>query len=155
MEEADLDSLHDTDLQDKKSRHNIKQRRTFHSYINHLPDKSSSLDLYEDSNMEVSAYNNNKIHTMGTKHGEGMRSDSASNHSDHIEEDFAVKHTESLLHCYDNVNPKNVKRSEYIKSKPSNSLRNGRISVDTEERGPPRIAKVHQDICNISSVCNK
>lgn len=144
MEVADFGSLHDSDFQDKKSRQHTKQRRAYHSHTNHLPCRNSSLDLYEDSIGEAFAYNTSKNHTMGTKHGEGMRSDSASNHSDHCEGDLVVKKTESLLHCYDNVNPKNVERSEYVKSKPSNSLRNSRISVDVEERGlSSSIAKVH------------
>ncbi|KAF7833334.1 homeobox-DDT domain protein RLT1-like isoform X1 [Senna tora] len=138
MEVADLGSLHDTDFQDKKSRQHTKNKHTFHS---HFPGRNSSLDLYEDSIREASAYNSNKNHTMGTKH-EGMRSDSASNHSDHFEGDLTVKQTEQLLHCYDYDNAKNVKRSGHVKSKPSNSFRNARISVDTEETGvSPRIAK--------------
>ncbi|XP_028805278.1 homeobox-DDT domain protein RLT1 isoform X2 [Neltuma alba] len=136
MEVGDLGSLHDTDLLDKKP-HRHKQGRTLQSYTNHLPRRNSSLEFYEDPTEEVPVYN-----TMGSKHGEGMRSDSASNHSDHFEEDLVVKQTDSLLRCYDNVNPKKIQKGEHVKSKPSNSLKKSRISLGTEERGlTPRIAK--------------
>ncbi|KAI9114503.1 hypothetical protein K1719_014201 [Acacia pycnantha] len=136
MEVGDLGSLHDTDLLNRKPRRH-KQGRTFQSYPKHLPHRNSPLELYEDAAGAVPAYN-----TMGSKHGEGMRSDSASYQSDHFEEDLVVKQTDSLLHCYDNVNPKKIQRSEDIKSKPSKSLKNSRISLDTEERGlSSRIAK--------------
>ncbi|XP_061342825.1 homeobox-DDT domain protein RLT1-like isoform X2 [Gastrolobium bilobum] len=139
MEGVDFGSLHDTDFQrkqDKKGRQNIKQRQSLYSYTDHFPGRNSSLDLYEDSTGEASAHNGTKNHRMGTKHGvEGMRSDSASNHSDHYEENLAVKQTELLLHGYDNINPRNVQRSEHVKSKPLNSNRNSRVSVDTAERG--------------------
>lgn len=148
MEGVDFGSLHGSDVQDKqdkKSRRDIKHRQTFHNYTNHLSGRNSSLDLYEDSTGEASAYNSTKNHRMGTKHGvEGMRSDSASNHSDHYEENIAAKQTDFLRHGYDNIIPKNVQRNEHVKSKPSNSIRNSRVSVDTEERGlPSRMAKVH------------
>ncbi|XP_054798308.1 homeobox-DDT domain protein RLT1 isoform X2 [Prosopis cineraria] len=136
MEVGDLGSLHDADLLDKKPRRH-KQGRTFQGHTNHIPHRNSSLELYEDSTREVPAYN-----TMRSKHGVGMRSDSASNHSDHFEGDLVVKQADSLLHRYDNVNPKKIQRSEYVKSKPSNSLRNSRVSLDTEERGlSSKIAK--------------
>ncbi|KAK4278881.1 hypothetical protein QN277_016662 [Acacia crassicarpa] len=136
MEVGDLGSLHDTDLLDRKpGRH--KQGQTFQSYTNHLPHRNSPLELYEGPTGAVPAYN-----TMGSKHGEGMRSDSASYQSDHFEEDLVVKETDSLPHCYDNVNPKKIQRSEHIKSKPSKSLKNSRVFLDSEETGlSSRIAK--------------
>ncbi|TKY46695.1 Homeobox protein NANOG [Spatholobus suberectus] len=137
MEGGDFGSLHDCDFQDKKPRQHINQRPTFHSLTNPLPRKNSSQDLYVDSVGEASAYNSTKNHRMGTKHGfEGMRSDSASNPSDHYEENnnLAVKKTDSLLHGCDNSNLKNVQRSEYVKSKPSNSIHKSQIYLDTEER---------------------
>ncbi|KAJ1388031.1 Homeobox-like domain superfamily [Sesbania bispinosa] len=139
MEGVDFGSLHDSDVQDKqhkKPRQDMKHRKTFHSHTNHFLGRNSSLDLYEDSTGEASAYNSTKNHRMGTKHGvEGMRSDSASNHSDHYEENLAVKQKDFLPHGNDNINQKNVQRSEHVKYKPSNSIRNPRVSVDTEERG--------------------
>lgn len=148
MEGVEFGSMHDSDFQDKqdkKARQNIKQRQTIYSYTNHLPGRNSSLDLYEESNGEASAYNSSKNHRLGSKHGlEGMRSDSASNHSDHYEENLAVKQTDLLRLGYGNINLKNVQRSEHVKSKPSNSIRHSRIPVDTEERGlSTRVAKVH------------
>ncbi|KAJ1394796.1 hypothetical protein SESBI_33921 [Sesbania bispinosa] len=118
MEGGDFGSFHDSDFQDKqdrKARQHIKQRPTFHSYTNPLSGRNSSLDLYVDSTGEVSTYKSNRNHRVGTKHGvEGMRSDSASNPSDHYEENnLAVKQTDLLLHDYDNSNLKNVQRSEY------------------------------------------
>ncbi|XP_027330731.1 homeobox-DDT domain protein RLT1 isoform X2 [Abrus precatorius] len=138
IEGADFGSLHESDFQDKqdkKARQNIKQRQAFYSHAHHFPGRNSSLDLYEDSPGEASAYNS-KNHRMSTKHGvEGMRSDSASNHSDHYEEKLAVKQTDLLRHGYDNIKPKNIQRREHVKSKPSSSIRNSRVSMDTEERG--------------------
>ncbi|RDX86693.1 Homeobox-DDT domain protein RLT1, partial [Mucuna pruriens] len=146
MEGADFGSLHESDFQDKqdkKARQNIKQRQAFYGYTNHFPGKNSFPDLYEDSTGEASAYNSTKSHRMSTKHGvEGMRSDSASNHSDHYEEKLAVKQKDLMLHGYDNINPKNIQRSEHVKSKPSSSIRNSRVPMDTEERGlSARMAK--------------
>ena len=145
MEGAELGSLQESDFQDKKSRQHIKQQPIFHGYTNPLPGRNSTLDLYEDSTGEASAYNSNKNHRMGIKHdAEVMRSDSASNHSDQYEGKLVFKQTDSMLHSYDDVNPKNVQRSEYIKSKPSNSIRNHQVFVDAEERGLSKsIAKVH------------
>ncbi|RDX65404.1 Homeobox-DDT domain protein RLT1, partial [Mucuna pruriens] len=136
MEGGDFGSLHDSDFQDKKPHQNINQRPTFHSSINPLPRKNSSLDLYVDSTGEASAYNSTKNRRIGTKRGfEGMRCDSASNPSDHYEENnFAVKQTDSLLHAFDNSNLKNVRSSEYVKSKPSKSIHKSQIYLDTEER---------------------
>ncbi|KAI4308172.1 hypothetical protein L6164_031274 [Bauhinia variegata] len=131
MEGADLGSFHDSDFQDKKSHQQIKLRPNFQSHTNHLPGRNSSLDLYEDSIGEASVYNSDKNHRKITKNViEGMRSDSASNHSDHYE-----GKADSLLHGHDTINPKNTQRSEYVKSKPSNSIRMPHVSVDTEERG--------------------
>ncbi|XP_061358752.1 homeobox-DDT domain protein RLT1-like [Gastrolobium bilobum] len=147
MEGGDFGSLHDSDFRDKhdkKAGRHIKQRPTFHSCTNPLPGRSSSLDLYVDSTGEASAYNSTKNHRKGTKLGvEGMRSDSASNPSDNYEENnLVVKQTDSMLHGYDNFNLKNVQRSEYVKSKPSNSIHNSRKSEDIEERGlSKRMAK--------------
>ncbi|XP_020239272.1 homeobox-DDT domain protein RLT1 isoform X1 [Cajanus cajan] len=147
MEGADFGSLHESDFQDKqdkKARQNIKQRQAFYGYTNHFPGRNSFSDLYEDSTGEASGYNSTKNHRMSTKQGvEGMRSDSASNHSDHYEEKkVAVKHKELMLHGYDNINPKNIQRSEHVKSKPSGSMRKSRVPVDTEERGlSARMAK--------------
>lgn len=149
MEGVDFGSLHGgPDLQDnkqnKKARRGIKQRQTFYNYTNDFPGRNSSLDLYEDDTGEASAYNSTKNLRIGTMHGvEGMRSDSTPNHSDHYEENLAVKQTDLLLHGYDN-SKKNVQRSGHVKSKPSNSVRHSQISVDTEERGlSTRMAKVH------------
>ncbi|TKY57155.1 Homeobox protein NANOG [Spatholobus suberectus] len=132
-----------SDKQDKKARQNIKQRQTFYGYTNHFPGRNSFPDLYEDSTGEASAYNSTKNHRMSMKHGvEGMRSDSASNHSDHYEEKLAVKQKDLMLHGYDNINPKNIQRSEHVKSKPSSSIRNPCVPMDTEERGlSARMAK--------------
>ncbi|KAK7300235.1 hypothetical protein RJT34_11075 [Clitoria ternatea] len=146
MEGADIGSLRESDFQDKqekKAHRNIKQKQAFYGYNNHFHGRNSSLDLYEDSTGEASAYNSTKIHRMSTKHGvEGMRSDSASNHSDHYEEKLAAKQKDLLLHGYDNINPKKIQRSEHVKSKPSNSIRNSRVSMDAEERGlSARMAK--------------
>ncbi|KAG4382215.1 hypothetical protein GLYMA_14G034300v4 [Glycine max] len=146
MEGADFGSLHETDFQDKqdkKARQNIKQRQPLYGYTNHFPGRNSFPDLYEDSTGEASAYNSTKSHRMSTKHGvEGMRSDSASNHSDHYEEKLAVKQKGLMLHGYDNINLKNMQRSEHVKSKPSSSIRNSRVPMDTEERGlSARMAK--------------
>ncbi|XP_019462330.1 PREDICTED: uncharacterized protein LOC109361332 isoform X1 [Lupinus angustifolius] len=138
IEGIDFGSLHGgSGFQDKKARHSIKQRQTFYS-INHFPARNSSLDLLEDDNGEASAYNCTKNHRIGVMLGvEGMRSDSTSNHSDHYEENLVVKQTDLLPHGYDNLNLKNVQRSGHVKSKPSHSVRNSQISVDTEERGTP------------------
>ncbi|XLR37169.1 hypothetical protein HN51_023927 [Arachis hypogaea] len=142
-EGVEFGSLHDSDLpdkQDKKARQSIKQRQPIYGYANHLPGRNSS-DLYDDSNGEASAYT--KVRSIVSKHGiEGMRSDSASNHSDHYEENPMVKQTD-LMQGYDNINPKNVKRSEHVKPKPANSIRHPRMPVDAEERGlqPMRVAK--------------
>ncbi|KAH1211588.1 Homeobox-DDT domain protein RLT1 [Glycine soja] len=132
-----------SDKQDKKARQNIKQRQPLYGYTNHFPGRNSFPDLYEDSTGEASAYNSTKSHRMSTKHGvEGMRSDSASNHSDHYEEKLAVKQKGLMLHGYDNINLKNMQRSEHVKSKPSSSIRNSRVPMDTEERGlSARMAK--------------
>lgn len=133
-----------SDVQNKKSRQHSKQRLPLYSYTNPLPRGNSSLDLYEHSTGEASACNN-KNHRVGTKHGfEGMKSDSASNHSDHYEGNLAVNPTDSLLHGYDNINMKNVQRGEYIRSKPSNPIRNPCVSVDIEDRDlSTRMVKVH------------
>lgn len=145
MEGVDFGYLNDSDIQDKqdkKTRQDTKHKQS----LTHFSGRNSSLDLCEDSIGEAFAYNNTKNHRIGTKRGvEGMRSDSASNHSDHYEENLAVKHSDFLPHGYDNnVIPKNAQRSEHIKSKPSNSFRNSRVSVDPEERGlSARMAKVH------------
>lgn len=149
MEGADFGSLHESDFQDnkqdKKARQNIKQRQAFYGYTNNFPVRNSFPDMYEDSTGEASAYNSTKNYKMSTKHGvEGMRSDSTSNHSDHYEEKLAVKQKEMKLHGYDyiNPNPKNIQRSEHVKSKPSSSIRNSRVPMDTEERGlSARMAK--------------
>jgi len=87
-----------------------------------LPYKNSSLDLNAYFIGEAFAYNNTKNHRKGTKHGfDGMRYDSASNSSDHYEENnLVVKQTDSLLHGYEKCNLKNVHRGEYVKSKPLN-----------------------------------
>ncbi|KAI4305932.1 hypothetical protein L6164_029258 [Bauhinia variegata] len=136
MEGAELGSFHDYDFQDKRSHQHVKQRPTFHSHANPLPGRKSSLDLYEDSTGEASAHNSKKNHRMVAKHGtEGMRSDSASNHSDHYEGKVDVKQANSLSHGYETINPKNTQRSEFVKSKPSNSKRMPHVSVDSEERG--------------------
>ncbi|KAG4921094.1 hypothetical protein JHK84_049954 [Glycine max] len=137
MDRGDFGSLHDSDFQDKKSFQVINQRQNFQSFTNPLPHKNSSLDLNADSTGEASAYNNIKNRRKGTKHGfDGVRYDSASNPSDHYEENnnLAVKQTDSLLHGYENSNLKNVQRSEYVKSKPSNSVHKSQIYLDTEER---------------------
>ena len=159
MDGVGFSSLHDSDVhdkQDKKPFHGTKHRQTLQGYANHFPARNTSLDLHEFSNGEA-AYNITKNHRKDTKWGvEGMRSDSASNHSDHHEENLPVKHTDFLqsdydninpknaqrnVHAdflqydYDNTNPKNVQRGEHIKPKPSNSIRNSQGSVDTEERG--------------------
>lgn len=136
MEGVDFGYLNDSDIQDKqdkKTRQDTKHKQS----LTHFSGRNSSLDLYEDSIGDAFAYNSNKNHRIGTKRSvEGMRSDSTSNHSDHYEENLAVKHSDFLPHGYDNnVIPKNAQRSEHIKSKPSNSIRNSRVSVDPEERG--------------------
>ncbi|KAF7800697.1 Homeobox-DDT domain protein RLT1 [Senna tora] len=70
--------------------------------------------FYEHSTGEASAYNSNKNHRVGTKHGvEGMKYDSASNHSDHYG-GIARNPTDLMMHGYDNVNLTNVQRSEYV-----------------------------------------
>jgi hypothetical protein len=161
----DFGSLQDSDIhdkQDKKAFHGAKHKQTFQSNATRFPGRNSPLDLYEDSTGEA-AYNIAKNHRKDIKRGvEGMRSDSASNHSDHYEENLAVKHADFdydninpknvqrsvpadfLQHDYDKIKPKNAQRSEPVKSKPSNSIRNSRGSVDTEERGlSSRMAKVH------------
>ena len=148
MEGADFGSLHESDFQDKQDKkacQNIKQRQSLYGYTNNFPGRNTFPDLYEDSTGEASAYNSNKSHRMSTKHGvEGMRSDSASNHSDHYEEKLTVKQKTLMLHGYDNINPKNIQRSEHVKSKPSSSIHNSRVPMDTEERGlSARMAKVH------------
>ncbi|GAU22160.1 hypothetical protein TSUD_251880 [Trifolium subterraneum] len=163
MEGDDFGSFQDSDIhdkQDKKAFHGTKHRQAFQSNAARFPGRNSPLDLYEDSTGEA-AYNITKNHRKDIKRGvEGMRSDSASNHSDHYEENLAVKHADFdydninpknvqrsvpadyLQHEYDKINPKNAQRSEHVKSKPSNSIRNSRGSVDTEERGlSSRMAK--------------
>lgn len=155
----DFGSLRDSDVHDKQDKepfHGTKHRQAFQSNANRVPARNSPLDLYEDSTGEA-AYNNiTKNHRKDTKRGvEGMRSDSASNHSDPYEENIPVKHAdflpygyentnpknvqrsvhaEFLPYDYDNVNPKNAQRSEHVKTKHSNSIRNSRGSADTEER---------------------
>ncbi|CAK8538674.1 unnamed protein product [Lathyrus sativus] len=132
-------SLRDSDVhdkQDKEAFHGTKHRQAFQSNATRVPARNSPLDLYEDSTGEA-AYNNiTKNHRKDTKRGvEGMRSDSASNHSDHYEENIPVKHADFLPYDYENTNPKNnMQRSEHVKTKPSNSIRNSRGSADTEER---------------------
>lgn len=150
MEGVDFGFLQDYDVQDtqdKKARQDINYRQTFYNDANNFPGRNSSQDLYEDSTREVSAYNSSKNHKMGkgNKRGvEGMRSYSTSNHRDHYEDDIAVKPTDILLLEYDNIDPKNVQRSEHVKSKPSNSIRKSRVPMDPEERGlSTRMAKVH------------
>jgi len=150
MEGGDFGSLHGPDFQDKKPHKHINQRPTFHSFTNHFSHKNSSLDFYVDSTGEASAYNGAKKHRMGTKHGfEGMRSDSASNPSDHYEENtLAVKQIDSLLHLYDNINLKNVQKNEYVKSKPSNSIHKSQIYLNAEEKElTKRMAKVREYTC--------
>ncbi|MED6169394.1 hypothetical protein PIB30_021032 [Stylosanthes scabra] len=147
MEGVEFGSLHDSDFpdkQDKKARQSVKQRQPVYGYANHLPGRNSS-DLYDDSNGEASAYNSTKVSSILAKHGiEGMRSDSASNHSDHYEENLMVKQTD-LMQGYDSINPKNVKRSELVKPKPANSIRHPRMPVDAEDRGlPMRVEELHQ-----------
>ncbi|BAT80855.1 hypothetical protein LR48_Vigan07g034000 [Vigna angularis] len=146
MERADFGSLHESDFQDKqdkKARQNIKQRQPYYGYTNHVSGRNPFPDLYEDSTGEASGYNSAKNHRMSTKHGvEGMRSDSASNHSDHFEEKLAVKTKDLVLHGYDKINPKRIQKSGHVKSKPSSSIRNSRVPIDTEERGlSARMAK--------------
>ncbi|MCI07313.1 homeobox leucine zipper protein, partial [Trifolium medium] len=142
MEGGDFGSLHDSDFQDKKSGQRIKQRTNIQGRAiraNHLHGKNFSLDLYVDSTGEAPAYDSTRNHRIGTKHlVKRMRSDSGSNPSDtddYEENNPAVKQTDPLLHDYSNSNVKNVQRSEYVKSKPSNSIRNSRISEDTGGRG--------------------
>ncbi|XP_017428992.1 homeobox-DDT domain protein RLT1 isoform X2 [Vigna angularis] len=132
-----------SDKQDKKARQNIKQRQPYYGYTNHVSGRNPFPDLYEDSTGEASGYNSAKNHRMSTKHGvEGMRSDSASNHSDHFEEKLAVKTKDLVLHGYDKINPKRIQKSGHVKSKPSSSIRNSRVPIDTEERGlSARMAK--------------
>jgi hypothetical protein len=93
----DFGSLQDSDIhdkQDKKAFHGAKHRQTFQSNATRFPGRNSPLDLYEDSTGEA-AYNIAKNHRKDIKRGvEGMRSDSASNHSDHYEENLAVKHAD-------------------------------------------------------------
>ncbi|KAJ7964998.1 Homeobox-DDT domain protein RLT1 [Quillaja saponaria] len=97
---------------------------------------NSSLDMYEGSIGE--AYNSNRNHRLSFKHGiEGMRSDSASNHAGLNGAKIAMEQVETLLHGYDNVNPKTVQGGEYIKTKSSNLIHNRHESVDTEHRGVP------------------
>ncbi|XP_057441418.1 homeobox-DDT domain protein RLT1 isoform X2 [Lotus japonicus] len=148
MEGVDFGFLQDYDVQDtqdKKARQDINYSQTFYNDANNFPGRNSSQDLYEDSTREVSAYNSSKNHKMGkgNKRGvEGMRSYSTSNHRDHYEDDIAVKPTDILLLEYDNIDPKNVQRSEHVKSKPSNSIRKSRVPMDPEERGlSTRMAK--------------
>lgn len=148
MEGGDLGSLHDSDFQDKKSRQLIQQRTNFQDrpiHTNHLPGKNFPVDLNVDSTGEAPSYNGTRNHRIGTKHGvERMRSDSASNPSDHRyhENNPAIMKSDPLLHGYNNGNVKTVLRSGYIKSEPSNTMHNSRISMDSEERGlSERMAK--------------
>ncbi|XP_027344317.1 homeobox-DDT domain protein RLT1-like isoform X2 [Abrus precatorius] len=140
VEGGDFGSLLDSDFQDEKPCQHINQRSTFHSFTNHLPRRNSSLDLYVDSAGEACAFNSSKNHRMGTKHGlEWIRSDSASNPSDQYEENnLVVKQRDSLLHGYDNSNLKNMKRSEYVKAKPSNLMHKSRIFMNIEKRQPSK-----------------
>ncbi|WJX37956.1 hypothetical protein P8452_25667 [Trifolium repens] len=110
MEGGDFGSLHDSDFQDKKYR--------------------------QHSTGVAPAYDNTRNHRIGTKHVvERMSSESASSPSDTEENNPAVKQTNPVLHDYSNSNVKNVQRIEYVKSKPSNSIRNSRIYEDTGGRG--------------------
>jgi len=150
MEGGDLGSLHDSDFQDKKSRELIQQRTNFQgrpTHTNYLPGKSFPVDLNVDSTVEA-PYNGTRKHRIGTKHGvERMRSDSTSNPSDHHyqENSPAIMKTDPILHGYNNGDVKNVQRSGYTKSEPSDSMYNSRISVDSEDRGlSERMAKVHK-----------
>ncbi|KAK2387519.1 homeobox-DDT domain protein RLT1 [Trifolium repens] len=139
MEGSDFGSLHDSDFQDKKSRQHKKQRTNIQGRAirtNHLHGKSFFPDLYVDSTREAPAYDSTRNHRIGTKHVvERMSSDSASSPSDTEENNPAVKPANPLLHDYTNSNVKNIQRSEYVKSKPSNSIRNSQISEDTGGRG--------------------
>jgi hypothetical protein len=154
MEGGDLGSMHDSDFQDKKSRQLIQQRTNFQDrpiHTNHLPGNNFPVDLNVDSTGEAPSYNGTRNHRIGTKHGfERMRSDSASNPSDHRyhENNPAIMKSDPLLHGYNNGNVKNVLRCGYIKSEPSNTMHNSRISMDSEERGlSERMAKVHKYTC--------
>ncbi|CAJ2639511.1 unnamed protein product [Trifolium pratense] len=139
MEGSGFGSLHGSDFHDKKSRQRIKQRTNIQSRAiraNHLHGKNFSHDLYVDSTGEAPAYDSTRNHRIGTKHVvERMSSDSASSPSDTEENNLAVKQINPLRHDYSNSNVKNVQRSEYVKSKPSHSIRNSQISEDTGGRG--------------------
>lgn len=125
-----------SDFQDKKPRQHSKQRVPLYSYTNPLPHGNSSMDFYEHSTREAYVYNSNKNLRIGSIHGvEGMKSDSVSNHSDHHEGNFSKNLTDSLLHGYDDVNLKNLQRSECIKSKPSKAISKACASMDAEDRG--------------------
>ncbi|XP_054818036.1 uncharacterized protein LOC129317704 isoform X2 [Prosopis cineraria] len=129
MEGADL-----SDFQDKKSRQLSKQRPPLYSHTFRFPNRNS-LDLYERSVGEATAYNSKENHRVGIKLGlEGLKSDSASYHSDHYDGKLAANPKDSLLHGYDNVNSKNV-LSEHVTLKPSSLIRNPYVSMDTKDRG--------------------
>jgi hypothetical protein len=115
--------------------------------------------LYVDSTGEAPAYDSTRNHRIGTRHVvERMSSESASSPSDTEENNPAVKQTNPVLHDYSNSNVKNVQRIEYVKSKPSNSIRNSRIYEDTGGRGlSERTVKVYEYIYALSMcfACNR
>lgn len=154
MQSIDLymNKLSSQDFQDKKSHQLIQQRTNFQGrpiHTNHLPGKNFPVDLNVDSTGEAPSYNGTRNHRIGTKHGvERMRSDSASNPNRYHENNLVIMKSDPLLHGYNNGNVKNVQRSGYIKSEPSNAMHNSRISMDSEERGLSEwMAKVQKYTC--------
>ncbi|XP_054823859.1 uncharacterized protein LOC129321911 isoform X3 [Prosopis cineraria] len=111
------------------------QRKGHLCTVKRFPRRNSSLDLYERSVGEASSSDSKENRRVGIKHGlEGLESDSASYHSDHYDGNLAANPKDSLLHGYDIANSKNV-LSEYVKFKPSSSIRNPFVSMDTKGRG--------------------
>ncbi|XP_028803973.1 uncharacterized protein LOC114759039 isoform X1 [Neltuma alba] len=134
-EDSHMEGENLSDFQDKKSHQHSKQRPPLYSHTFRFPSTNSSLDMYEHSVGEAPAYNRKDNRRVGIRHGfEGLKSDYASNHSDHYDGNLAANLKDSLLHGYDNVDLKNA-QSEYVKPKPSNLIRNPFVSMDTKDRG--------------------
>ncbi|KAI9114189.1 hypothetical protein K1719_014839 [Acacia pycnantha] len=130
MEGEDL-----ADFQGKKPHQHSKQRPPLYSHTSRLPSRNSTLDLYDHPVREAPAYDSRENCRIGIKHGfEGLKSDSASNHSDHYDGNLAANPKDAVLHGYDYVNSKNVK-SEYVNLVPSNPIRNPFVSMDKKDRG--------------------
>ncbi|XP_027330734.1 uncharacterized protein LOC113846537 isoform X5 [Abrus precatorius] len=109
------------------------------SAVKRQPNLSSRYDSYnakfnsQDSHIEGADFGS--LHESDFQDKQDKKARQNIKQSDHYEEKLAVKQTDLLRHGYDNIKPKNIQRREHVKSKPSSSIRNSRVSMDTEERG--------------------